>query len=45
MAEAAQRMLMKEFKELSKETWTNIEVRLSAHSGEDTFLERSSSVA
>jgi ubiquitin-conjugating enzyme E2 R len=28
MAEAAQRMLMKEFKELSKEAWTHIEVRL-----------------
>jgi hypothetical protein len=27
MAEAAQRVLMNEFKALSKETWTNIEVR------------------
>lgn len=26
MAEAAQRVLMNEFKALSKETWTNIEV-------------------
>jgi hypothetical protein len=42
MAEAAQRVLMNEFKELSKETWTNIEVRLSVHSDEDTFLDRAS---
>lgn len=27
MADAAQRVLMNEFKALSKETWTNIEVR------------------
>lgn len=26
MADVAQRVLMKEFKELSKEKWTNIEV-------------------
>jgi ubiquitin-conjugating enzyme E2 R len=29
MAEAAQRVLMNEFKQLSKEKWTNIEVSLS----------------
>jgi hypothetical protein len=40
MAEAAQRVLMNEFKQLSKEAWTNIEVRVSVHGGEDTFLER-----
>jgi hypothetical protein len=28
MAEAAQRVLMNEFKQLSKEKWTNIEVSL-----------------
>jgi len=28
MAEMAQRILMNEFKQLSKEKWTNIEVRL-----------------
>jgi hypothetical protein len=27
MAQSAERMLMNEFKALSKETWTNIEVR------------------
>lgn len=29
MAEAAQRVLMNEFKQLSKEKWTNIEASLS----------------
>jgi ubiquitin-conjugating enzyme E2 R len=28
MADIAQRVLMNEFKQLSKEKWTNIEVRL-----------------
>lgn len=31
MAEAAQRVLMNEFKQLSKEKWTNIEVRGPTH--------------
>jgi hypothetical protein len=30
MAEIAQRVLMNEFKQLSKEKWTNIEVSLSS---------------
>lgn len=40
MAEMAQRILMNEFKQLSKEKWTNIEVRLGdilqshSHSGD-----------
>jgi hypothetical protein len=31
MAEAAQRVLMNEFKQLSKEKWTNIEVSCPRH--------------
>jgi hypothetical protein len=45
MAEAAQRMLMREFKDLSKEAWTHIEVRLPEQRGEKTFLECSPSHA
>jgi ubiquitin-protein ligase len=45
MAEAAQRMLMREFKDLSKEAWTHIEVRLPEQHGEKTFLECSPSHA
>jgi hypothetical protein len=39
MAEAAQRMLMREFKDLSKEAWTHIEVWLPEQRGEKIFLE------
>jgi hypothetical protein len=31
MGDAAQRVLMNEFKQLSKEKWTNIEVRVCNH--------------
>jgi hypothetical protein len=31
MGDAAQRVLMNEFKQLSKEKWTNIEVRFCEH--------------
>jgi hypothetical protein len=34
MADIAQRVLMNEFKQLSKEKWTNIEVSLSGHAAE-----------
>lgn len=34
MADAAQRVLMNEFKQLSKEKWTNIEVSRPAYTAE-----------